>query len=52
MNYCSQEKGTGALMLLGEGNWCATVLKEKETGAPLLMFLLGEGNWYCIKFTG
>ena len=39
--YCSQEKGTGALQ--------TTVLKEKETGAPLRMSS-GEGDWCSTVF--
>ena len=47
MFYCFQGKGSGALLFSrernrccsqGEENWCTTVLKEKETGAILLMF--------------
>ena len=52
MLYCSQEKETGALPFLGEGNWCTTVLRirkhvlyyfqEKGTGALLFS---GKGLW-------
>ena len=53
---CLQEKGTGALLISGERNWCSTVIKEKETGAILLMFqekgtgallFSGEGRLGC-----
>ena len=50
MLYCFQEKGTGALLIAGEGNWCSTVFRrkalvhycsqEKGTGALLIA---GEG---------
>ena len=42
VRYCSQEKETGALLLLGERKRCTTVLKEK--GYSALLFS-GEGNW-------
>ena len=42
MHYCSQEKETDALLLLGERKRCTTVLKEK--GYSALLFSV-EGNW-------
>ena len=42
--YCSQEKETGLLLFSGEGIWCTSILKEKETDALLLMFS-GEEDW-------
>ena len=57
MFYCSQEKGKGALLFSGEGNWCSTVFRrrevvlycfhKKETGALLFS---GEGNRCSIVF--
>ena len=54
MHYCFKDKGTGDILISGEGNWCATVFKrkilvfycfkEKGTGALLIS---GEENW-CI----
>ena len=38
VQYCSQEKGSGALLFSRERTRCTAVLKEKETGAILLMF--------------
>ena len=49
MLYCFQDKGSGALLFSGEGNWCTFVLKEKEPGALLLMFS-GEGDWCSTVF--
>ena len=46
MHYCSQEKGTGALLIAGEGNWCSTVFKEKDTGA-LLFSRMRKLVYYC-----
>ena len=40
VQYCFQEKGTGAILFSGEGNRCSTLLtflKEKETDAILLL---------------
>ena len=47
MRYCSQEKETGALLFLGGGNMCTSVLRRsdlvlycsrsKETGALLFL---------------
>ena len=42
MLYCFQEKGTGALLLLGEGNWCTFVLKKRKL---VLDCSRGERNW-------
>ena len=50
-----QEKGTGALLFSGEGNWCSVVFRrrklvvysfqEKETGAlSTTVHRIGEGN--------
>ena len=44
MLYCFQEKRSGGLLFSGKGNWLTTVLKEKGSGALLLMFS-GEGDW-------
>ena len=48
VHYCYQEKETGALMFQekGSGALQTAVLKEKETGALLLMFSR-EGRWGC-----
>ena len=55
--YCFQEKGSGALLFSGEGNWCTTDLRrrklvlycfqEKGTGALLIS---GVGNWCSTVF--
>ena len=52
MLYCSQEKGSGALLFLGERNRCSIVFRrseqvhycsqKKETGTLLFS---GEGIW-------
>ena len=47
MHYCSQEKGSGALLFVGKRNWCTTVLREKESGA---LMLSAEGNWCYTVF--
>ena len=52
---CSQEKGSGAQLFTGEGNWCITVNKDKETGALLLMFSEEGRNvtgLYCTQEKG
>ena len=52
---CLQEKGTGALLISGERNWCSTVFRrrklvlysfhEKGTGAlSTTVLMIGEGN--------
>ena len=67
VHYCYQEKETGALMFQekgsgailfqekGSGTLQTAVLKEKETGALLLMFS-GEVDWcsllYCSREKG
>ena len=38
MFYCFKGKGSSALLFSRERNRCTTVIKEKETGAILLMF--------------
>ena len=45
MPYCSQEKETGALLFLGEGNWCTTVLRRKKQ--VLTVFRRREKVHYC-----
>ena len=52
---CLQEKGTGALLISGERNWCSTVFRrrklvlysfnEKGTGAlSITVLMIGEGT--------
>ena len=46
VHYCSQEKGTGALLIAGEGNWCSTVFRRKKLEPYCSQ---GEGHW-CTTF--
>ena len=42
VHYCSQEKGTGALLIAGEGNWRSTVFRRKKLEHYCSQ---GEGHW-------
>ena len=42
VHYCYQEKGTGALLIAGEGNWCFTVSRKKKLEHYCSQ---GEGHW-------
>ena len=42
VHYCSQEKGTGALLIAGEGNWCFTVSRRKKLEHYCSQ---GDGHW-------
>ena len=57
MHYCYQEKTTGAVLFLGEGNRCTTVIRRRELvlycfqekGSDALLFS-GDGNRCCTVF--